>query len=557
MHHPQNLPKDTTNTNVAISTLLVSYIMKTFQFDNLYYGMIYGLVSQILASFTFQDIIPWVENIYNNMYNNIIYLPLLLIFVILGYYFKIYCFPYLKKRMQNEYMTINIYNDSHIQQVMQYITHNKQYYDNSVNLNIGDSDTKSNLLSSQTTTRAIDSLQAESEYVSHEINSAVKFNDHNLGVEGYYVWRKIIKDVKDLDQKVTKQTYIKYIEYNILKKGNQQIVLLDIIENMCEYVTNLNKNQIILKYIKVMTAKDKTSYNHVVTFHSGIRESFEILEEKFMKPFFHQEKDRLWSVIKNVCMNPDFYRSKGQVARVSLLLYGPPGTGKSSFAHRIATCFERHIVSLDLRGLTKQNIYQVLQKPSIEGSLESSYKNTVFLFEEFDISIKELYLREQKSSHSSNAHYSKMFLKYRDFHKHNDHINEEDSVNVDEDKYEKYDYFEDNQFKLRDLLEIFQGPVPFESMITIANTNKYDEIKEMCPELFRPGRITPVYFGYVDKTTLQDISKYYFGKKLAGYIPDVLTVPTSQIIDIAIESLTFSDTPYEYFNDSMNKLMSR
>ncbi len=36
-----------------------------------------------------------------------------------------------------------------------------------------------------------------------------------------------------------------------------------------------------------------------------------------------------------------------------------------------------------------------------------------------------------------------------------------------------------DQFCIRDLLEIFQGPVPFESSIMIATTNKYDEIKEL------------------------------------------------------------------------------
>lgn len=91
----------------------------------------------------------------------------------------------------------------------------------------------------------------------------------------------------------------------------------------------------------------------------------------------------------------------------------------------------------------------------------------------------------------------------------------------------------------------------------IANTNKYDEIKEMCPELFRPGRITPVYFGYINKETLQDISKYFFGKKLSGYIPDVLTVPTSQIIELAFEAMSFGDNSYKYFSEHMNQLMSQ
>lgn len=129
----------------------------------------------------------------------------------------------------------------------------------------------------------------------------------------------------------------------------------------------------------------------------------------------------------------------------------------------------------------------------------------------------------------------------------------------DKDKIGKIEIMDNDlneEFKLRDLLEIFQGPIPFESMIMIATTNKYDEIKDYCPELFRPGRLTPVYFGYIHKETLQDISIYFFNKKLTGYIPEVLSIPTSQIIELAFESINYSKDSYEYFSNKINILMT-
>jgi SpoVK/Ycf46/Vps4 family AAA+-type ATPase len=271
-------------------------------------------------------------------------------------------------------------------------------------------------------------------------------------------------------------------------------------------------------------------------------------------------------VIKNTCLNPDFYKDRGQISRVSLLLYGPAGTGKSTFAYRIAMCLSRHLMSLDLRGLGKSKLYQILQKPTINETAYIPYKEVVFLFEEFDVSIKELYLRDKKISLNTDLHYSKMFSVFDKIDKnigndgeYNETVDQTNTKIQNTLKTTQYDLESENEFKLRDLLEIFQGPCPFESMIIIANTNKYDEIKNMCPELFRPGRITPVYFGYINKETLQDISKFYFGKKLTGYIPDVLSIPTSQIIEVAFESLLFAKDsnldPYVYFSDQMNKLM--
>ena len=77
-------------------------------------------------------------------------------------------------------------------------------------------------------------------------------------------------------------------------------------------------------------------------------------------------------------------------------------------------------------------------------------------------------------------------------------------MKLNEDKDTKLDVSSDitdctiqdeGEFQLEDLLEILQGPVPREGQIIIATTNKFDEIKNECPALFRPGRLTPIEFG--------------------------------------------------------------
>ena len=533
---------DNSNTNIALATVFVSYAMKKLNIDMMYYGIFYGLVLNLLTNITYGSFLHPIDYIYHNIYY-------LFVSIIIGALFFIF-YPTIKNIVQfyftKTYVTININNNEQILLFTKYVSYNSKYYDNMVTINIGDIDKKMEmLLYDPTGKNATFASIDESKITSQEIDKQINFNDEYLGINGYYVWRKINKNSQDLENKILKQVTIKYIELNIVK--NTGIDPSDIIKKINDFVHDTDKNDIVLRYIKIINVENGTK-NHEIIFHSGQKSNIETLEEKFMKPFFHQEKDMLWSVIKNVCLNPNFYETRGQVARINLLLYGPPGSGKSTFAYRIAMCLYRHIISLELRGISKTSIYQILHRPCICEKFHS-YRDVLFLFEEFDISVHELYLRE-------------LYFKMRDknimkYINNIDEFNDNEFIDTENKSKKNNPTYTANDFKLRDLLEIFQGSVPFESMIIIANTNKYDEIKTMCPELFRPGRLTPIYFGYINKETLQEISLYFFKKKLTGYIPNILTIPTSQIIEIAFESITLDKkNAFNYFSSKIFKLLA-
>lgn len=112
-----------------------------------------------------------------------------------------------------------------------------------------------------------------------------------------------------------------------------------------------------------------------------------------------------------------------------------------------------------------------------------------------------------------------------------------------------------DNISLQDLLEVLQGPVPVEQRIIIATTNDYEGIKDLCPALFRSGRLTPILFDNPSRQIIKEITEYYFKKELDITIPEKINAPTSEIIDLCLKSHTF-DNPYEFFTMNLKKIIS-
>lgn len=307
------------------------------------------------------------------------------------YYYKK---PPVTVSVKEDHLVINIYSADNISVFTNYVEYNQQYYDSMINTDIGDLDKMYECrLYPETATSSTKNINT----ISKMQDVPIKFDDEYLGIKGYYLWKKTAKQSTDKDKNVVKDVSFKYVELHIQKEHDKIINPEQLFTKMSTYVTDLNKNKIKLKYTKVINLS-RTTHNHTVTFYDGEKQPLEVLETKYIKTLFHQERDRLWSIIKNCCMNFEFYRNCGQVGRVSLLLHGPPGTGKSTFAYRIAMVLQRHLISLDLRSLDRSEAYQILQSPELSFAGCKTYKDAVFLFEEFDISIKNLYHKRKNTS---------------------------------------------------------------------------------------------------------------------------------------------------------------
>jgi hypothetical protein len=239
------------------------------------------------------------------------------------------------------------------------------------------------------------------------------------------------------------------------------------------------------------------------------------LKCEFIDSFFSPEKDRIWRIVSTVHFNPEEYERYGQSPCFNALLYGPPGSGKSSFAYRIARALGRNVDNTDLYRLVLTGNLQFIKKLFC---YSPNCNKTVFLLDEFDNAIR--YLHDQKLKKEKEEA-------------------ERAQIPSAERKEEKPKV--NNTITFEDLLSIFQGSVPVNGRLIFATTNNYETLRVMCPALFRPGRLTPIHFDYLDWTRLNELSQFYFTKSLTFPPVDRCSIPTSDIIELAMRYVTDKD----------------
>jgi SpoVK/Ycf46/Vps4 family AAA+-type ATPase len=296
-----------------------------------------------------------------------------------------------------------------------------------------------------------------------------------------------------------------------------------------------------------------------------------------MDTFFHERKNEIWTNLKHLQTNPTFFEDIGQSPQLNYLLYGPPGTGKSNFAYRIARALQRHIVSVDILSVgNKCDIFNIMKRPFVNGWWLLQPSQCVYVFDEFDITVKALYERDIESKKTekqlfeisaTNKYIGDMIDdvspakdKGKDEDKDTTAKKKEDTST--EPKLSRSEMLEkvisdvasSSQVKLRDLLEILQGPVPLNGAIIIATSNKFDDMKKMCPELFRPGRLTPIYCGNLNGKLIKEVSKKFFNTELDIANDVVSKVCPADIFMKVSESCIDSQKGFSHFKNYIDKV---
>src|SRR3989338_140250 len=267
-------------------------------------------------------------------------------------------------------------------------------------------------------------------------------------------------------------------------------------------------------------------------------ELFKQLETNYIGTFFQKDHLRYWEYMKIVHFHPEKILNMGQYPQISLCLWGPPGTGKSTFAYRVAMSLQRHIVNIDCKNKNKKTLIQIITNPQING-IWLNPKDCVFVFDEFDRSVKYLMDKEQSiqrfrenilnglSRHDSEDDEDKDDRSTKNLKRaakirktalkttepatatlaQKDHIN--GYIDLQEVYLKALSHI-NSELVVSDLLDILQGTAPIPGMICIATTNNLDQLKEYCPALFRHGRLLPVHFDNADKEVFTNIIRHYY-----------------------------------------------
>ena len=308
-------------------------------------------------------------------------------------------------------------------------------------------------------------------------------------------------------------------------------------------------------------------------------ELFKQLETNYIGTFFQKDHLRYWEYMKIVHFHPEKILNMGQYPQISLCLWGPPGTGKSTFAYRVAMSLQRHIVNIDCKNKNKKTLIQIITNPQING-IWLNPKDCVFVFDEFDRSVKYLMDKEQSiqrfrenilnglSRHDSEDDEDKDDRSTKNLKRaakirktalkttepatatlaQKDHIN--GYIDLQEVYLKALSHI-NSELVVSDLLDILQGTAPIPGMICIATTNNLDQLKEYCPALFRHGRLLPVHFDNADKEVFTNIIRHYYPdhvSELDHYDLERLNLSTAHIIHHLIENYTTGNP--------LNKLLS-
>lgn len=386
----------------------------------------------------------------------------------------------------------------------------------------------------------------------------VKFEDNIHNVSGY-----IITDyeLKEMPNSTVRQIYT--FKIWIQKSKDQSKVNMQYHTQVQEYMKRQARhgNRVQLYYYKILNEQLITH-----NFYDRKLADWDDDVKKLRQEFFSPHKRYLFDVMSQENRNGNWS---------NLILYGEPGTGKSSFVFRLATQLKMSIISVDLSMYIdrKRDLYSIFHGnefylPYGKGQKLTVSQNCIIILEEFDSSIEKIkqleniFIFKSDTIHSYvNNKTSEIGKKVQDaiaefvqpdipLSNPMDYLNTRQNANNGLDPLkitnEIFDIVrtitEDNKsdiLRLRDLLELFQGPVPIRDRIIVATTNNFEQIKGIIPPLFRPGRLTPICFTYLDWESLVELCKYYFNSEL-NMAPFEVAIPTSQITELAIKYVSMA-----------------
>lgn len=475
----------------SIATLITTVLVKKLGLDTLLYGPLFNIIESIVTEGgNLKNGLKNIGHIIDNLHLDIKWVYLLLILIILVVLFstrnKIY------KKIGNNYQVLHI-SGKHLKDFHKYFYYNKNYLLKCDEYNLETPEMQMNIEKSVV------------RHVKPVYDKLLYFHDKEYNISGSFKW-----ECRNMENKTNDHYTVRYLieEVELRINKNTKMSILDYFLNIlrnCNKIKKINCQK-ALKYIKYFDAAselDTYQYEFYNEFFDGGYN-----KNDYIDSFFHEDREYILSLINDVATKEgeDKQERKGQVAKIGFLIHGPNGTGKSNFAFRLAKYLKRHIVTINLTRFTKKRIYKILSDPGAGIGEDYDPNSVIFLFDEFNYTVLELMKKEKEKEVQKQL--------ITDFIVKKDKNEENKKVSNSQESSDS-DYM-----TVTDLLELFQGAIPFKGAIFIATTNNYEQIKNICPDLVRYGRLTPIFFDNFNGKLIKEAFKFYFKKDLELKLED-------------------------------------
>lgn len=518
----------------ALNTLITSYFAKKYQLDNVSFTAFSTIISFLLTKIGNYDFTVHLITI-NFVDKKILIILSVLVVISVLIFLKKYIIDKYNRFTFKQHYKLQLESDRAIEIFNKYTSKYSEMFDVPT----------SSIISSSNSLRPSD-------------NIVVKFDDKNLNLKGYYVVS--MSDVYTFKKDDCSKT-------SILNNAEKRFVFFVYLQKH-ETIKTTNYIDIIEKYVSdpvelysVKTyeyTQNNTRYvaSPYYKIYSGNLLSHELIDDLYIKPLFHPKKNELWKQIQYVNDKNNIVSSQ-----MGLILHGPPGTGKSRFAYCMAMATNRHLISVDLLTFQKSRLHNLFKNPEINGKKHTP-SDVIFVFDEFDITVMTLHEKELNDKRALISNQKKFDEYEKKLELYFDSLGKSDEKGdplvpepVAPSNIFAIDRGSNDQSQtltVNSLLELIQGPVPLKGAIFIATTNEFEKIQKICPALFRTGRLTPIYFGYAETETLQDISNHYYKTSLNIPENSISTVPTSDILNFVMCNKLTTPNGFEKFQDYVN-----
>jgi hypothetical protein len=199
-----------------------------------------------------------------------------------------------------------------------------------------------------------------------------------------------------------------------------------------------------------------------------------------------------------------YYRRTGAKHKKGYLFYGPPGCGKTASVIAMANHDHRHIIEVPMSRLkTNSEIEDILSLTQIDGVVFRK-DQIIILFDEIDSGFEHNLLPDVPPPTSEDKDKDQMMVLAND-----PTVRAIAKKNIMRHRRQARE--EDDQISLGTILSRLDGVGSYNGLVIIATTN---HIQKLPKEIYRHGRLNPIYFDYLSQEQAIDMVEFFYNTKL-------------------------------------------